>query len=57
MKGIPSIVVEKNLFGYDHVEIGTILGEKWNFPKNILDTIKYHHEVTHDMNPLIRLYI
>lgn len=34
---------EKQLFGISHCEIGARLCEKWNMPKILVDTIRYHH--------------
>lgn len=36
--------IEKEIFGYDHSEIGTYLAEKWNFPQKLTGVIKYHHK-------------
>ena len=37
-------VVEKELFGMDHQEIGYTIGVKWHFPEEFLYAIRYHHE-------------
>ncbi len=34
---------EKAILGSELCEIGYILGEKWNFPEELLTAIKYHH--------------
>jgi len=34
---------EKQVFGFDHAEIAADVCEKWQMPKNIAATIKYHH--------------
>jgi putative nucleotidyltransferase with HDIG domain len=34
---------EQKILGCDHSEIGFILGEKLNFPEELLTAIKYHH--------------
>lgn len=34
---------EASLFDCDHAELGYILGEKWNFPEELLSAIRYHH--------------
>jgi HD-like signal output (HDOD) protein len=30
--------------GLNHAEIGALIAEKWNFPEELIDSIKYHHE-------------
>ncbi len=30
--------------GLNHAEIGALIAEKWNFPEELVDSIKYHHE-------------
>ena len=34
---------EQQIMGCDHTEIGYILGDKWNFPDELLSAIRYHH--------------
>ncbi|MFC1556424.1 HDOD domain-containing protein [candidate division KSB1 bacterium] len=34
---------EKEIFDFDHSEVGNWLGEKWDFPEELLGAIKYHH--------------
>jgi putative nucleotidyltransferase with HDIG domain len=41
-------VVSQTLFenivgGMNHAEIGALIAEKWNFPKNLVMAIRYHH--------------
>lgn len=43
-KGIETELFEKVLSGVNHGEIGARIGEKWNFPKTIIDVIRYHHD-------------
>ena len=35
--------MEYILSGANHAEIGARIAEKWRFPKNIIDVIRYHH--------------
>lgn len=30
--------------GLNHAEIGALIAEKWNFPEELIESIKYHHE-------------
>ena len=35
--------LEKELFGFDHGELGKRLAEKWTLPPGLVDAIAYHH--------------
>jgi putative nucleotidyltransferase with HDIG domain len=35
--------VERKLLGYDHADVGAYLGEKWNLPQPLIETMRYHH--------------
>jgi len=34
---------EKAVIGIDHAELGSMVAEKWNFSKKMVDIIKFHH--------------
>ena len=36
--------IEKEVFGYDHNEIGLRLSEKWSLPDTLKEVITYHHQ-------------
>ncbi len=41
--------IDRNLFedfsaGLNHAEIGGLIAKKWNFPENLIEAIKFHHE-------------
>lgn len=36
--------IEKDLLGFSHGEIGRILLDKWQLPRNLVETVYYHHE-------------
>ena len=42
-KGIPLHEAETAIFNIDHAQIGSILGEKWNLPSNLIEAMKDHH--------------
>ncbi|MBU8849331.1 MAG: HDOD domain-containing protein [Desulfobacterales bacterium] len=44
MEDITIIEVEKNHFPETHAGVGSWLAKKWNFPLNLVESIKYHHE-------------
>lgn len=35
---------EKRILGFDHPEVGAKVVERWNFPANLVEAIRYHHE-------------
>ncbi len=35
---------EKEVLGFDHTEIGEALLRSWNYPPNLVQTIRYHHQ-------------
>jgi len=37
-------VVEKNIFGFDHQELGSEILRQWGLPENIYMPIRYHHK-------------
>jgi putative nucleotidyltransferase with HDIG domain len=43
---VPFRVAEKKIFGFDHADVGTWLGEKWDFPQDLLNSIQFHHDPT-----------
>jgi len=45
--------IEKQLFGYDHAEIGKELAIKWHLPKYIQDAIYYHHHLEEADKPVL----
>ena len=36
--------VEQKLLGFSHGEIGRILLDKWKLPRNLVETVHYHHQ-------------
>ncbi|MEA3348368.1 MAG: HDOD domain-containing protein, partial [Pseudomonadota bacterium] len=43
-EGEELIDVEKKLLGFTHGEIGRILLDKWKLPRNLVETVHYHHQ-------------
>lgn len=43
-KRLPLARVEQEIMGYNHAKVAGALLEKWNFPKNLREMIKYHHQ-------------
>lgn len=43
-KNIPTWVLERFTFGMKHSDIGALIAQKWNFPDQLVEGIKYHHD-------------
>lgn len=39
------IVSEKELFGFDHAQVGARLLTRWNLPPNIIAAVRHHHDL------------
>lgn len=39
----PMWKVEEQLFGIDHAGVGALAGEHWQFPLELIEAIRYHH--------------
>jgi HD-like signal output (HDOD) protein len=42
---LPLYEVEQKIFTADHTQIGSLLGEKWNLPHQMVACIKNHHSL------------
>ena len=43
---VPLYIAERHIIGVDHSEVGAMLVEGWQFPKNLCETIRHHHDGT-----------
>jgi HD-like signal output (HDOD) protein len=43
-KGLPSRILERFSFGMHHADIGALIAEKWNFPEQLVEGIRFHHD-------------
>lgn len=41
--GVPLVVQERSVLGFDHTEAGAVLADAWNFPDDLQDVIRGHH--------------
>lgn len=41
--GRPYIEVEAEAFPFDHTEVGLLIAQKWSFPSDISEIIRFHH--------------
>ncbi|RMF94363.1 MAG: HDOD domain-containing protein [Candidatus Schekmanbacteria bacterium] len=44
-EGISDIEAERRILGLDHMEIGGIMGDKWNLPESIVEAIRCHSNI------------
>lgn len=42
--GLTPYVSEREIFGFDHMEVGTELARQWNLPDLLKESIQYHHD-------------
>ncbi len=53
-RGVTFVEAERELFGFDHAEVGQAVAEKWSFPPEVRDAIAKHHQVpVVDPTPMI----
>jgi len=43
-KNLPPRILERFSFGMNHADIGALIAQKWNFPDQLVEGIKYHHD-------------
>jgi len=43
-RSLPSYEAERELYGFDHADIGYWLAERWNLPVTLGEAIRYHHQ-------------
>ena len=43
-KGVPFVVAENMILGTDHAEIGAQILTHWNFPKEVIHAVRWHHD-------------
>ncbi|PTN37311.1 HDOD domain-containing protein [Desulfonatronum sp. SC1] len=41
--GVPLYLVEQELLGFDHAQVGGMLCRQWRLPENLADMIRWHH--------------
>jgi putative nucleotidyltransferase with HDIG domain len=41
---VPLHIAERKIIGMDHSVVGAMLVEKWQFPKNLCEVIRHHHD-------------
>lgn len=44
-RGIAFVEAERELFGFDHAEVGGAMARRWGFPEPVCDAIARHHTV------------
>jgi putative nucleotidyltransferase with HDIG domain len=43
-KNVPRRVIENFSYGLNHADVGGLIAQKWNFPDQLVEGIKFHHE-------------
>ena len=43
-RGLPASTFEDLSAGMNHAEIGALIADKWNFPKDLVSAIRFHHD-------------
>lgn len=43
-KNVPRRVIENFSYGLNHADVGGLMAQKWNFPDQLVEGIKFHHE-------------
>jgi HD-like signal output (HDOD) protein len=46
--GRPECVVEREVFGFSHADVGSVLAIKWFLPEDLTIAIRYHHDPSQD---------
>jgi HD-like signal output (HDOD) protein len=41
---MPLYLAEQKIMGVDHAAAGAMLAQKWQFPKSLADSIRFHHD-------------
>ncbi len=53
-KKITFVEAEKEMFGFDHAEVGAAVAKKWSFPIEVTMAIENHHKnPVPDINPIV----
>ena len=47
-KKLPLYAIEREVFEVDHGVVGAWLGEKWKLPEQVLNCMRYHHDILAD---------
>ena len=51
------IEAEREVFGIDHAELGTLIAESWGFPSLLIRSIKNHHKKSEKLIPNIESWV
>jgi diguanylate cyclase (GGDEF)-like protein len=47
VSGLPVTVIESQIFGFDHQEVGSELLKQWGLPESVYIPIRHHHDLDH----------
>jgi putative nucleotidyltransferase with HDIG domain len=48
---VPTHVAEQKIYLFDHAQLGAHLAANWEFPRPVVDAIRFHHEVLRYSGP------
>jgi HD-like signal output (HDOD) protein len=46
-EGLPYYVVEQELLGFDHGDLGALLIKEWNLSEDLEQAVRWHHRLDH----------
>ena len=49
---VTQLVMERDIFGFTHVDVGTRLMETWALPAELIEAVSHHHKSPVDAQPL-----
>lgn len=52
--GQPLEVAEQMILGTDHAEIGALILDRWSFPDDIVNAVRWHHEPERNKNSTVK---
>ncbi|MFO1514285.1 MAG: HDOD domain-containing protein, partial [Verrucomicrobiota bacterium] len=55
--GLPRVMVEREILGTDHSEVGAYLLKSWNLPDEVVEAVANHHQPTLEPRPLLSAII
>ncbi len=50
-EGVPLYRVEREIFGYDHAQVGGLLCTQWRMPGSLAEMVRFHHEPDQSHEP------
>lgn len=51
--GLSELEAEKQALGFSHDELGSVIADQWNFPEELVHSIRYHHKPGEAKSPIL----